>query len=67
MLASFDCSSSREHAQALKSVRQSRNKQLKELFVNGFGIHHAGMLRSDRNMVEKYFGKKLIKVCGAFL
>ena len=26
------------------------------------GIHHAGMLRSDRNLVEKYFSQGLIKV-----
>ncbi len=25
-------------------------------------MHHAGMLRSDRNMVEKYFSKGFIKV-----
>ena len=28
----------------------------------GIGIHHAGMLRSDRNLVERAFGQGLIKV-----
>ena len=36
--------------------------QLRDLFPNGIGIHHAGMLRTDRNMVEKYFSKGFIKV-----
>ena len=30
--------------------------------MDGFCIHHAGMLRSDRNMVEDLFAKGLIKV-----
>lgn len=48
---------------------KSRNKQLKDLFPDGFATHHAGMLRQDRNIVEKYFGAGLIKclVCTATL
>ena len=48
---------------------KSRNKQLKELFPDGFGIHHAGMLRQDRNLVERYFEAGHIKclVCTATL
>ena len=41
---------------------RSRNKQLKEMFPDGFGIHHAGMLRQDRTMVEDLFAKGFIKV-----
>ena len=41
---------------------KSRNKELKELFTEGFGIHHAGMLRSDRSMSERLFSEGLIKV-----
>ena len=36
---------------------------MKELFDFGFGIHHAGMLRSDRNMMEKMFEARAIKAC----
>ena len=43
-------------------VGKSRNKQLKELFPDGFSIHHAGMLRQDRTMVEKLFAAGHIKV-----
>lgn len=43
-------------------MRKSRNKQLQDLFQYGFAIHHAGMLRSDRNLVEKYFREGFIKV-----
>lgn len=48
-----------------QKISESRNKEMKQLFDGGFGIHHAGMLRSDRNMMEKMFESKAIKVCEA--
>ena len=47
---------------AKNAIEKSRNRQLKELFNAGFAMHHAGMLRSDRNLVEKYFGGGQIRV-----
>ncbi|XP_046420627.1 activating signal cointegrator 1 complex subunit 3 [Neodiprion fabricii] len=47
---------------AQKALAKSRNKHLGELFSYGFSVHHAGMLRTDRNLVEKYFADGLIKV-----
>lgn len=41
---------------------RSRNRELAELFDSGFGLHHAGMLRSDRNLTERLFADGLIKV-----
>ncbi|KAI9206036.1 Sec63 Brl domain-containing protein [Polychytrium aggregatum] len=58
----FDASSDPQYAFAQKNVAKSKNKELKELFASGFGIHHAGMLRSDRGLVEQYFEKGYIKV-----
>ena len=43
-------------------VQKSRNKQLRDLFGDGFSIHHAGMLRQDRSLVERLFTEGLIKV-----
>ncbi|KIR59260.1 RNA helicase [Cryptococcus bacillisporus CA1873] len=43
-------------------ISKSKNKEMKELFDAGFGIHHAGMLRTDRNMMEKMFGDGCINV-----
>lgn len=43
-------------------MSHSRNKQLRELFPNGFAIHHAGMLRQDRNLVERYFADGIVRV-----
>ncbi|ESO12122.1 hypothetical protein HELRODRAFT_62279, partial [Helobdella robusta] len=48
--------------EASKQFIRSGNQQMKELFPEGFAIHHAGMLRSDRNLVEKFFVEGLIKV-----
>lgn len=45
-----------------RDISMSRNKEMKELFDAGFGIHHAGMLRSDRNMMERMFEDQAIKV-----
>uniref|UniRef100_A0A8C6KGY8 Activating signal cointegrator 1 complex subunit 3 n=1 Tax=Nothobranchius furzeri TaxID=105023 RepID=A0A8C6KGY8_NOTFU len=45
-----------------KQIQRSRNKQMKEMFPEGFGIHHAGMLRSDRSMMESFFSKGHLKV-----
>lgn len=45
-----------------RDIGTSRNKEMKELFNDGFGIHHAGMLRSDRNMMERMFEGRAIKV-----
>lgn len=45
-----------------KEVEKSRNKDLRDVFEAGFGIHNAGMLRKDRNLTEKLFKEKNIKV-----
>eukprot|EP00984_Skeletonema_dohrnii_P009199 scaffold3511_cov144-Skeletonema_dohrnii-CCMP3373.AAC.8 len=43
-------------------VEKSRNKELREHFGNGMGIHHAGMLRHDRKLTEQMFNDGAIKV-----
>lgn len=45
-----------------RDIGESRNREMKQLFDSGFGIHHAGMLRSDRNMMERMFDARAIKV-----
>ncbi|KAL7747290.1 putative steryl acetyl hydrolase mug81 [Sorochytrium milnesiophthora] len=50
------------YAKAWAEVSKSRNRELKDLFQKGFGIHHAGMLRADRNLVERMFESGFIKV-----
>ena len=45
-----------------REVQKSRNKELRELFASGFAMHHAGMLRSDRLLVERLFGEGLVRV-----
>ncbi|XP_025099015.1 LOW QUALITY PROTEIN: activating signal cointegrator 1 complex subunit 3-like [Pomacea canaliculata] len=51
-----------KYGEAEKNILRSRNKQLRELFPDGFAMHHAGMLRQDRNLVERYFAEGHIKV-----
>jgi len=46
---------------AAREVSKSKNKELKELFGSGIGIHHAGMLRSDRRLAESLFQKEVLK------
>ena len=45
-----------------REIGASRNKEMKQLFDYGLGIHHAGMLRSDRNMMEKMFEDGALKI-----
>ncbi|KAJ8354135.1 hypothetical protein SKAU_G00217020 [Synaphobranchus kaupii] len=51
-----------DYGQCEKQVQRSRNKQLQEMFPDGFGIHHAGMLRCDRTLMESMFSKGYLKV-----
>nr|CCA21330.1 PREDICTED: similar to activating signal cointegrator 1 complex subunit 3 putative [Albugo laibachii Nc14] len=46
----------------VERLNKSRNKELKEFAPLGFGIHHAGMLRGDRNLCEEMFEKGWIRV-----
>ena len=48
--------------QLQKKVAKSKNQDLKDLFSVGIGIHHAGMLRSDRNIMENAFSNGLTKI-----
>ena len=43
-------------------MQRSRNREVRDLFQHGISVHHAGMLRSDRTMVEQLFSKGLIRV-----
>ncbi|RHZ82001.1 hypothetical protein Glove_115g19 [Diversispora epigaea] len=58
----FDVSAHPQYDLKMKEVSKSRNNELKELFKYSFGIHHAGMPRSDRSMTERLFESGLIKV-----
>ena len=37
-------------------------REIMELFPGGLGIHHAGMLRKHRTLMERAFEKGYIKV-----
>ncbi|XP_037731289.1 activating signal cointegrator 1 complex subunit 3 [Drosophila subpulchrella] len=67
--AMFLPNDSNAHGLAMRSIQRSRNKQLVDLFSCGLAMHHAGMLRADRQMVEKYFveGHISVLVCTATL
>eukprot|EP01127_Copromyxa_protea_P008859 TRINITY_DN2045_c0_g2_i1.p1 TRINITY_DN2045_c0_g2~~TRINITY_DN2045_c0_g2_i1.p1 ORF type:complete len:2126 (-),score=516.29 TRINITY_DN2045_c0_g2_i1:21-6239(-) len=53
---------SQPYFNAQREVTKSRNRELKEIFQHGFGMHNAGMLRNDRNLVEDMFMKGYINV-----
>jgi hypothetical protein len=43
-------------------VHVGEDREMTELFPTGIGIHHAGMLRSDRSLMERLFADGLLKV-----
>ncbi|OLN95658.1 putative helicase mug81 [Colletotrichum chlorophyti] len=47
---------------ALRDMKQSKARDIRELISKGLGIHHAGMARSDRNLMERLFSEGVIKV-----
>jgi antiviral helicase SLH1 len=66
-MSNFTCEDHPQWSLFRRNIGESRNKEMKRLFDNGFGIHHAGMLRSDRNMMEKFFEARAIKVTQSML
>ena len=61
-LDEFNCEDHPSHRLFRRDIGESRNQEMRQLFDVGFGIHHAGMLRSDRNMMERMFAARAIKV-----
>lgn len=61
-LDDFSCEDHPTYALFRREISESRNHEMRQLFDFGFGIHHAGMLRSDRNMMERMFDARAIKV-----
>ncbi|KAL8694639.1 MAG: hypothetical protein Q9218_000734 [Villophora microphyllina] len=58
----LDCHEVEGHGSAMKDMKQTKGRELRELVPQGFGTHHAGMPRSDRNKVETLFASGHIKV-----
>ncbi|KAL2755168.1 hypothetical protein ACRALDRAFT_2028351 [Sodiomyces alcalophilus JCM 7366] len=58
----FDPSGHPNYDNAIRDMKSSRAKDLRELIPKGLGVHHAGMARSDRNLIERLFGEGVIKV-----
>ena len=55
-------SATREILQDTVENEEISSAELKDLLPYGFGIHHAGMTRSDRNIVEELFRDKHMQV-----
>lgn len=62
ILHEFSCEEHPNFGHFRREIGASRNREMKELFDDGFGIHHAGMLRVDRTLTEKMFSARAIKV-----
>jgi activating signal cointegrator complex subunit 3 len=61
----FICNEEGENDARTKYIdraEKSQNKELREHFRNGMGIHHAGMLRHDRKLSEQMFSDGAIRV-----
>lgn len=58
----FQAEQGPDYGHCEKQVQRSRNKQMREMFPDGFGIHHAGMLRQDRTLMENMFSRGYLKV-----
>ncbi|KAL2023073.1 hypothetical protein VTK56DRAFT_3983 [Thermocarpiscus australiensis] len=58
----FDPSGHEKYELALRDVKSTKAREIRDLVPKGLGIHHAGMARSDRNLMERLFAEGVIKV-----
>ncbi|KAI2465485.1 Sec63-domain-containing protein [Annulohypoxylon bovei var. microspora] len=58
----FDPAGHPYYEQAIRDMKSSKARELRDLLPKGLGIHHAGLTRSDRNLMEKLFAEGVIKV-----
>ena len=58
----FDCHEVQGYSLAIRDLKSTKGRELRELVPKGFGTHHAGMPRSDRNRVEQLFAQGHINV-----
>lgn len=61
-LGHFDSSQHEKYGLWKKDVDKAHSEEVQNLFYKGVGIHHAGMMRSDRTLTENLFQYGLIKV-----
>ncbi|KAI9681508.1 MAG: hypothetical protein M1817_002792 [Caeruleum heppii] len=47
---------------AVRDMKNSRGREIRDLLPKGMGTHHAGMPRSDRNLIERLFAEGVLKV-----
>ncbi|TKA64337.1 hypothetical protein B0A49_06437, partial [Cryomyces minteri] len=57
----FDPSGHESYSNAVKDMKTSKGRELRELLPKGMGTHHAGMPRSDRNLIERLFAEGILK------
>ena len=58
----LDCQDVNGYGTAVKDLKNTKGRELRELVPKGLGTHHAGMPRSDRNKIEQLFTQGHIKV-----
>ncbi|KAK4155785.1 putative helicase [Chaetomidium leptoderma] len=58
----LDPSGHEKYEAAIRDAKSTKAREIRDLVPKGLGIHHAGMARSDRNLMERLFGEGVIKV-----
>ncbi|KAK9450289.1 Sec63 Brl domain-containing protein [Limtongia smithiae] len=58
----FDATTHPKFRHAQQEMNRSKSREIRDIFRDGFGVHHAGMLRADRNLMERLFTDGVTKV-----
>ncbi|KAF2135721.1 uncharacterized protein K452DRAFT_260242 [Aplosporella prunicola CBS 121167] len=58
----FDPTGHPNYDAAVRDMKTSKGRELRELLPKAMGTHHAGMPRSDRNLIERLFGEGVLNV-----
>ncbi|KAK0391137.1 hypothetical protein NLU13_0639 [Sarocladium strictum] len=58
----FDPQFHPQYDQAVRDMKTTKSREIRDLVPKGLGVHHAGMARSDRNLMERLFAQGVLKV-----
>ena len=58
----LDPSYHEKYESAMRDIKSTKAREIRDLIPKGLGIHHAGMARADRNLMERLFTEGVIKV-----
>lgn len=58
----FDSTNHPAYEAAMRDLQTTKSREIRDLIPKAIGLHHAGMARADRNLIERLFISGVLKV-----